>query len=65
MTGCTLTATTFAQVNWSLIAEHQSTLLTRLSDLLCDLTFPTGAYLYSHSIDMSELPHTDFLIFTQ
>ena len=34
-------------------------------DLLSDLTFPTGEYLYSQPIDPPELSHTDFLTFTQ
>ena len=58
-------ATASAQVNQRLTAEQQSTLLTHFTDLLSVLTFPTGANLYSQSIDIPELPHTDFLIFTQ
>jgi hypothetical protein len=57
--------TAITQVNQSLTAEHQSTLLTHRTDLLSDLTFPTRAYLNSQPFDMPELPHTDSLSFTQ
>jgi|GEM_PF-7126452 len=57
-------ATAYPQVNQSITAEHQTTLLTHRTDLLSILTFPSGVYLYSQPIDIPELPLPDFLIFS-
>jgi len=35
--------------------------MTLRTDLLGDLSFPTGAYLYSDPIDIPVIPNTDFL----
>jgi len=54
-------ATAFAQVNQSFTGEQRAQLMTLRTDLLDNLTFPTGAYLYAQPIDMPEIPNTDFL----
>ncbi len=54
-------ATAFAQVNQLLTTEQQTQLMTLRTDLLDDLSFPTGAYLYSDPIDIPVIPNTDFL----
>jgi hypothetical protein len=54
-------ATAFAQVYQSLSAEQQAQIMTLRTDLLGDLAFPTGAYLYSQPIPMPEILNTDFL----
>ncbi len=58
-------ATAFAQVNQSLTPNQQAQLMLLRTDLLSDLAFPTGAYLYSQPIDMPSIPNTDFLFVTQ
>ncbi|MCP4419500.1 MAG: hypothetical protein GY805_23045 [Chloroflexi bacterium] len=58
-------ATAFAQVNQSLTPAQEDQLMLLRTDLLDDLAFPTGAYLYSQSIDMPSIPNTDFLFATQ
>ena len=54
-------ATAFAQVNQTLTAEQQTVLMTLRTDLLDDLSFPDGAYLYSDPIAIPTIPNTDFL----
>jgi len=54
-------ATAFAQVDQTLTTEQNSELMTLRTDLLGDLSFPTGAYLYSDPIDIPVIPNTDFL----
>jgi Spy/CpxP family protein refolding chaperone len=58
-------ATAFAQVNQSLTPDQQAQLMLLRTDLLDELAFPTGAYLYSQPIDMPSIPNTDFLFATQ
>ena len=54
-------AAAFAQVSQTLTAEQQAELLTLRTDLLGDLSFPDGAYLYSDPIAMPDILNTDFL----
>jgi len=54
-------ATAFAQVNQSLTADQQAALMTLRTDLLEELAFPDGAYLYSDPIAIPDIPDTDFL----
>jgi hypothetical protein len=56
-----LYATAFAQVNQTLTAEQQTALVTLRTDLLGDLSYPAGAFLYSERISMPVIPNTDFL----
>jgi hypothetical protein len=56
-----LYSTTFAQVYQTLSPEQQAALLVLRTDLLGDLAFPTGAYLYSEPIAMPEIRNSDFL----
>jgi len=54
-------AVAFTQVQQSLSAGQQTQLMSLRSDLLGDLAFPSGAYLYSEPIAIPEIPDTDFL----
>ncbi len=54
-------ATAFAQVNQTLTAEQQTALVTLRTDLLEDLSFPDGAFLYADPITIPTIPNTDFL----
>jgi phosphatidylethanolamine-binding protein (PEBP) family uncharacterized protein/Spy/CpxP family protein refolding chaperone len=54
-------AVNFAQVSQSLTAEQKAQLLSLRKEMLGDLIYPTGAYLYSQAIPMPEIPDTDFL----
>ena len=54
-------AANFAQVNQGLSDEQLSQIMTLREDLLGDLIYPTGAYLYSQPIPMPDIPNTDFL----
>lgn len=56
-----LYATAFAQVYQALSPEQQAALLAIRTDLLGNLAFPTGAYLYSEPIAMPVIPNSDFL----
>jgi hypothetical protein len=57
-------ATAFVQVDQSLSADQQARIMTLRTDLLDDLAFPSGAYLYSQPISMPDIPNTDFLFST-
>jgi hypothetical protein len=57
-------ATTFAQVYQSLSAEQRVQLATLRTDLLGELAYPSGAYLYSQPIAIPAIPNTDFLFTT-
>jgi len=59
-----LYATTFAQVNQTLTNDQRTQLLKLRTDLLQELSYPSGAYLYSQSIPMPVIPNTDFLFTT-
>jgi hypothetical protein len=56
-----LYATAFAQVYQTLSPEQRASLMTIRTDLLGDLAFPTGAFLYSEPIAMPVIPNSDFL----
>ena len=57
-------ATAFAQVFQTLTANQRAQLVTLRTDLLDDLAYPSGAYLYSQPIPMPTIPNTDFLFTT-
>jgi phosphatidylethanolamine-binding protein (PEBP) family uncharacterized protein len=54
-------AQNFAQVNQTLTTEQQTQLMSFRLEMLGDMIYPTGAYLYSQSIAMPEIPNTDFI----
>jgi hypothetical protein len=54
-------ATNFAQVNQTLTDEQRAQLMTFREEMLGDLMYPSGAYLYSQAISMPEIQNTDFL----
>jgi len=54
-------ATNFAQVNQTLTAEQKAQLMSFREEMLSDLMYPSGAYLYSQAIPMPEIQNTDFL----
>ncbi|MCP4138863.1 MAG: hypothetical protein GY755_00975 [Chloroflexi bacterium] len=54
-------ATNFVQVNQTLTDEQQVQLMTFREEMLGDLMYPSGAYLYSQAIPMPEIQNTDFL----
>lgn len=51
----------FTQVSKSLAPEQRAQLITLRTDLLAELSYPSGAYLYAQSIPMPEIPNSDFL----
>ena len=51
----------FAQVSQSLSPTQQTELDSMRVELLGDQSHPQGAYLYSQTIPMPEIPNTDFL----
>jgi hypothetical protein len=50
----------FAEVGHSLTDDQKTQLLALRKEMLGDLTYPSGAYLYSQPIAMPEIPNTDF-----
>lgn len=54
-------AVNFAQVSQTLSDEQLAQLMALREELLGELIFPNGAYLYSQSIPTPEIPNTDFL----
>lgn len=54
-------AVAFAQVSQSLTTAQRAQLTTMRTDLLDDLSYPSGAYLFSDAIPMPTIPATDFL----
>lgn len=54
-------AVNFAQVNQTLTEEQKSQIMALRKEMLGDLMYPDGAYLYSQAISMPEIPNTDFL----
>lgn len=54
-------AVNFALVNQTLTDEQQTQLMALREEMLGDLMYPSGAYLYSQPIPMPEIPNTDFL----
>jgi len=57
-------ATAFVHVDQTLTADRRARIMTLRTDLLGDLAFPTGAYLYSQAIPVPDIPNTDFLFST-
>jgi hypothetical protein len=54
-------AINFVQVNQTLTEDQKAQLMALREEMLGDLMYPTGAYLYSQAIPMPEIPNTDFL----
>ncbi len=54
-------AVSFASVRSSLSSDQQAALMALRQQMLGDMMYPSGAYLYSQSIPMPSLPDTDFL----
>lgn len=54
-------ATAFAQVGQSLTGAQQAELTALRTQLLGNLAFPSGAYLYAEPISMPTIPDSDFL----
>ena len=54
-------AVNFAKVSQSLTADQKAQLTAMRTELLSDLSHPTGAYLYSQAVAMPSIPNTDFL----
>jgi hypothetical protein len=54
-------AVNFAQVNQTLTEDQKTQIMALREEMLGDLMYPTGAYLYSQAIPMPEIPNTDFL----
>ena len=51
----------FTEVNGALSSDQKSAIEAMRTDLLGDLSHPTGAYLYSQPINMPSIPSSDFL----
>lgn len=54
-------ATAFTHVSQTLSTDQRAELVKLRTDLLNDLSYPAGAYLYAEPIPMPEIPNTDFL----
>jgi hypothetical protein len=54
-------ATAFAEVYKTLTAAQRTTLNDLRIDILGDLAYPSGAYLYAEPIPVPDIPDTDFL----
>ena len=54
-------AMAFASVNQSLSAEQRTALLALRTNLLKELAYPSGAYLYASPIPLPAIGSTDFL----
>jgi hypothetical protein len=54
-------AAAFAQVAQSLTSDQRTQLVNLRTNLLGDLAYPSGAYLYSQPIAMPVIPNSDFL----
>jgi hypothetical protein len=54
-------AVNFVKVSQSLTDEQKTQLMALRKEMLGDLMYPSGAYLYSQAIPMPEIPSTDFL----
>ncbi len=54
-------AENFAQVGSSLTSEQKAQLMAFREEMLGDMLYPDGAYLYSQPISMPEIPNSDFL----
>ncbi|MCP4360946.1 MAG: hypothetical protein GY796_23305, partial [Chloroflexi bacterium] len=51
----------FVQVNQTLTSEQKAQLMGFREEMLGDMMYPSGAYLYSQPISMPEVVNTDFL----
>jgi len=51
----------FTQVDQTLTSKQKAQLLALRQEMLGDLMYPSGAYLYSQAVPMPEVPNTDFL----
>lgn len=54
-------AANFAQVSKTLAPEQKTKLMAYRKEMLGDLMYPTGAFLYSQPVSMPNTPATDFL----
>ena len=54
-------AVNFTKTSQSLSADQKAQLLALRKEMLGDLMYPKGAYLYSQAIPMPTIPNTDFL----
>jgi hypothetical protein len=54
-------AVNFNKVNQTLTSEQKAKLLAFRKEMLDNLMYPSGAYLYSQPVPMPEIPNTDFL----
>lgn len=54
-------AVNFTQVSQSLTADQKAQLMALRQEMLGELMYPDGAYLYSQAVPMPEIPNTDFL----
>jgi hypothetical protein len=54
-------AVNFTAVSQSLTTEQKAKIVAMRTELLGDLSHPTGAYLYSEPIPMPDIPSSDFL----
>ena len=54
-------AVNFTKVSQSLSDAQKATLVSYRKEMLGDLMYPKGAYLYSEPITMPQIPNTDFL----
>jgi hypothetical protein len=54
-------AVNFVRVNQTLTSDQEAKLMAFRQEMLGDLMYPEGAYLYSQAIAMPEIPNTDFL----
>lgn len=51
----------FAQVSQSLTSDQKAQLLALRKEMLGDLMYPNGAFLYSQATPLPQIPNTDFL----
>jgi hypothetical protein len=54
-------ATNFARLYQALTSDQKTRLMALRQELLGELIYPSGAYLYSQAIDMPVIPNSDFL----
>jgi len=52
-------AIAFAQVSQTLTADQRAQMIELRTDLLGDLAYPSGAYLYAQAISMPDIPSSD------
>jgi Spy/CpxP family protein refolding chaperone len=58
-------ATAFTQISQSLTADQRTQIFKLRIDLLQELSYPSGAFLYSQPISLPVIPNTDFLFSTK